>query len=115
MGFGRELFLDGVRGSLLPLLAGILLALPFVYPLWFPAAWLFMVPLFFAVHQSAALKRAFFLGWLAGGAANLLGFYWIDYTIRVFGGFPHGASQAIFLVFAAYGALPLAFFALLVR
>ena len=115
MGFGRDLFLDGGRGSLLALLAGILLALPFVYPLWFPAAWLFMVPLFFALHQSAALKRAFFLGWLAGGVANLSGFYWVDYTIRVFGGFPHGASQAIFLVFAAYGALPLALFALLVR
>ncbi len=115
MGFGREVFFKGAGGSLLPLLTGILLALPFVYPLLFPAAWLSLIPLFLAVHQRATPKRAFFSGWLAGGAANVLGFYWVDYTIRVFGGFPHGASQAIFLVFAAYGALPLALFALLVR
>lgn len=111
----REHLLQAVRGSLLPLLTGILLALPFVFPLLFFAAWIALVPLLLKLRQREGMMRAFLSGWLAGGVANLLGFYWLDYTIRVFGGFPHGASQAIFLVFSAYGALPLALFALLVR
>lgn len=95
--------------------SGIFLALPFLFPVLFPLSWLVFIPLFWALQRNESLVLAFFLGWLAGGVANILGFYWVDYTIRLFGGFPHGASQAIFLVFAAYGALPLAFFALLVR
>ncbi len=45
----------------------------------------------------------------------LVGFYWLNYTIRVFGGFPHGISEIIWLGHAVYAALPLALFSLLVR
>lgn len=96
-------------------LSAIFLALPFLFPVLFPLSWLALVPLLWVLNECQSLLRAVFLGWLAGLVVNLIGFYWVDYTIRVFGGFPHGASQAIFLVFAAYGALPLALFALLVR
>jgi apolipoprotein N-acyltransferase len=95
--------------------SGIFLALPFLFPILFPLSWLAFVPLFWALKRSESLPRGFFLGWLAGWVANLSGFYWLDYTIRVFGGFPPGASEIVFVGFAAYGALPLALFALLVR
>ena len=95
--------------------AGIFLALPFLFPILFPLSWVAFVPLFWVLERRGGWMRAFFLGWLAGAVANLLGFYWIDYTIRVFGGFPHGVSEFIFFVFIAYGALPVALFALLVR
>lgn len=95
--------------------SGILLALPFLFPILFPLSWLAFVPLFWALQRNESLIRAFFLGWLAGGVANLLGFYWLDYTIRVFGGFPYGVSELIFLLFAGYAALPMALVALLVR
>ncbi len=100
---------------LLPLLSGILVALPFLFPILFPLSWIAFVPLLLLVERSKTLRRAFFMGWLAGGVANLLGFYWLDYTIRVFGGFPYGASEFVFLGFVAYAALPMALFALLVR
>jgi apolipoprotein N-acyltransferase len=96
-------------------LSAFFLALPFLFPALFFLAWLAFVPLYWALNQGQSLAKGFLLGWLAGIVTNLVGFYWLDYTIRVFGGIPHGASQAIFLIFAAYGALPLALFALLVR
>ncbi len=95
--------------------AGIFLALPFLFPTLFPFSWVAFVPLFWVLERSGGWVRSFFLGWLVGGVANLLGFYWLDYTIRVFGGFPHGVSEFIFLVFAGYAALPMALLALLVR
>jgi len=94
---------------------GIFLALPFLFPILFPFSWVVFVPLFWVLERSGGWMRVFFLGWLAGGVANLLGFYWLDYTIRVFGGFPYGASEFVFLGFVAYAALPMALFALLVR
>lgn len=97
------------------LFSGILLALPFLFPILFPLSWIAFIPLFLALQKSGPLKRAFFFGWLAGGVANLLGFYWLDYTIRVFGGFPYGVSEIIFLGFVAYAALPVGLFALLAR
>jgi len=99
----------------LPLLAGMLLGGPFLFPILFPLAWVSFIPLFCLVGPGGTLRRAFFLGWLAGGIANLLGFYWLGYTIRVFGGFSYGPTGFIFLVFAAYAALPFALHALLVR
>lgn len=100
---------------LLSLSAGALLALPFLFSILFAVSWVALVPLFVALEGDTKPPWPFFSGWLAGLAANIIGFYWLDYTIRVFGGFPYGVSELIFLVFAACGALPLAFFALLAR
>ena len=84
---------------LLPLLSWILVALPFLFPILFPLSWIAFVPLLLLVEWSKTLRRAFFMGWLAGGVANLLGFYWLDYTLRGFGGFPHGAGEVVFFCF----------------
>lgn len=96
------------------LLSGVSLAVPFLFPDLFPLAWLAFVPLFWAVHK-VAVGRAFFFGWLTGIVAQLLGFYWVDHTMRVFGGIPPGLSELGLLLFAVSQSIPIALFALLVR
>jgi apolipoprotein N-acyltransferase len=100
---------------LLPLLAAVLLAAPFIEPWLFPLAWVAFVPLFFAIDRAATLRRAVFYGWLMGLAAHLIGFHWLTYTISVFGGFPLAVSVVIFVLYAALQGIQMALFALLVR
>ena len=95
--------------------SAILLAAPFLAPMLFPAAWVAFVPLFWAIARAKNLRAAVFFGWLAGFIAHLAGFYWLVYTISVFGGFPYSISAIVFLVYAALQALQMAIFALLVR
>ena len=97
------------------LASGVLLPLPFLFPSLFPIAWVSLIPLFWLLQQSRSLRQAFLFGWLMGGVTYLIGFYWLNYTISVFGGFSYGLSGLIFLLFAASAALPLALFSLLVR
>ena len=100
---------------LLPLLAAVLLAAPFLEPWLFPLAWVAFVPLFFAIDRAESLRRAVFYGWLMGLAAHLIGFHWLTYTISVFGGFPFAVSVVIFVLYAALQGIQMALFALLVR
>ena len=95
--------------------SAILLAVPFLAPNLFPAAWLAFVPLFWALAQAKNLRAAVFCGWLAGFIAHLVGFHWLVYTINVFGGFPYPISTVVFLVYAALQGLEMAIFAFLVR
>jgi apolipoprotein N-acyltransferase len=106
-----------VRGLLLlfspAALSGALIAAPFLYPGFFPLTWIALIPLLWGVEKVRTPLRAFLLAWLAGAIAHLLGFYWIEHTARVFGGFPHGLSEIILLGFSFLAALPIAFFGLL--
>lgn len=97
------------------LASGILVPLPFLFPVLSPVGWFSFVPLLRAVHRSQSVWEALFAGWLAGTVATLIGFYWLDYTIRVFGGIPYGASEFLFLLFSIYSAFPFAFFSFAVR
>lgn len=94
--------------------SAVLLALPYLFSLLFPLAWIAFVPLFWGVRQ-ANTGQTFCLGWFAGMAAHSVGFYWLNYTIKVFGGFSYALSALIFSLFVAYSALPFALFSLLVR
>lgn len=96
-------------------LSAILLAAPFLAPILFPAAWIAFVPLFWTINQAKNLRAAVFYGWFAGFCAHLIGFYWLVYTINVFGGFPYSISTVVFLIYAALQGLEIAIFALLVR
>jgi apolipoprotein N-acyltransferase len=98
-----------------PLLSAVLLAAPFLLPTLFPVAWVAFVPLFWAINPTKNLRAAVFYGWLAGFFAHLIGFYWLVYTINVFGGFSYSVSTIIFLIYAALQGLPMAIFAFLVR
>src|SRR5437870_3005134 len=95
-------------------LSAALLALPYLFPLLFPLAWVAFVPLLWATRQ-ATIPQALFLGWLTGIVAHLLGFYWLNYTIKVFGGYSYGLSAVIFFLFVAYSGLTLGLFTVLVR
>ena len=96
-------------------MSAILLAAPFLAPILFPTAWLAFVPLFWAIAGAKNLRSAVFYGWLAGFIAHLVGFYWLVYTINVFGGFPYAVSTIVFLIYAGLQGLQMAIFAFLVR
>ena len=94
--------------------SGLLTAAPFVIPGLFPLAWVGLVPLLWALDQETSW-RGFFYGWLMGIVTTLVGFYWLNYTISVFGGFPFALSALIFAGFGLCAGLPFAVFAVLVR
>lgn len=95
--------------------SAVLVAAPFLSPSLFPVAWVAFVPLFWIIDEAESLRRAAFYGWLTGFFAHLIGFHWLVYTIRVFGGFPYPISAVVFLVYAALQGLQMALFTLLVR
>jgi len=97
-----------------PIFGGILLATPFLYPPFYVLTWVALLPLFWVIRRSTSNREAFLFGWTMGITINLVGFYWLIYTIRVFGGYSYGVSAIIFLLFALYSGLPLGFFSLLV-
>jgi apolipoprotein N-acyltransferase len=95
--------------------SGLLLALPFLSPVLFPLAWICFIPLFWAIEHARHVGKAIFSGWLTGVTANLIGFYWLVYTIRVFGGFSYGVSSLIFFLFTGLVGIQIAIIALLDR
>jgi apolipoprotein N-acyltransferase len=99
----------------LSIFSALLLAAPFLFPWLFPLAWVAFVPLFWVIHQAESWGRAVFFGWLTGFVAHLVGFYWLVYTIHVFGGFSNPISAVFFLIYAALQGLEIAFFAMLLK
>ena len=98
-----------------PVFGAALLAAPFLDPRFFPTAWVAFLPLLCSVQRAKTQRQALVCGWLMGIAAHLFGFYWLVYTISVFGGFPYPASVAIFILYAMLQGIQLAIFAALVR
>lgn len=88
----------------------------FLYPLCFPdfdlgfLAWIALVPLHLAV-ESASLRRAFRIGWLAG----LIGFTgtmsWVVTAMHLYGKMPLAASYAVMALLTAYLGLYIALYA----
>jgi apolipoprotein N-acyltransferase len=95
-------------------LGGVVLAAPFLLPALFPLGWIGFVPLFWLVMNARSARQAFLLAWLTAALAHIIGFYWIDHTVRVFGGIPYGLSEIVLLGFAALNSLHIALFGLLV-
>ncbi len=96
-------------------LCAILLSAPFLSPSLFLLAWCAFTPFFRVLAQVDTWRRAALWGWLAGFLTHLLGFYWLVYTIHVFGEFPYTVSFVVFLVYAALQGVQMAIFALLVK
>jgi apolipoprotein N-acyltransferase len=61
------------------------------------------------------LRQVFLISWLGGAVTLATGFYWVDHTMRVFGGIPPGLSHVGLLLFGVSQSIPIALFALLVR
>jgi apolipoprotein N-acyltransferase len=101
---------------LLALLSGVLLALSFP-KFGHPAfAWIALTPLTIAVWHSSSLRRAFFLGLLAGAVCFWGTLYWLIETMTTFGGLSTiTAVFAAFLLVAYLSLFPAAFAVLLCR
>ncbi|MDP6560551.1 MAG: apolipoprotein N-acyltransferase [Candidatus Binatia bacterium] len=106
-----------MRRTSLPLvlLSGLLIAAPFLHLALYFSSWISLVPLFGVLRRTIALRDALFIGLLTGLITNLIGFYWLIYTIKVFGGLPSLLSGFVFFLFALYSAIPFAVLSLLVR
>ncbi|HEX2386204.1 MAG TPA: apolipoprotein N-acyltransferase, partial [Candidatus Binatia bacterium] len=72
------------------------------------------LPLYWCVLRAPTPRKAFLRAWAAGALAHVIGFYWIDHTVRVFGGIPIGLSEIVLLGFAVLNSLHIALFGLLV-
>ena len=89
----RRVAADGsTRAVTLPLYgaalgSGVLIALCFLRFELFPVAWVAFVPLLWALGRVGSARQAAAVGVVAGLATNLPAFYWLVYTIHVFGGF----------------------------
>lgn len=72
----------------LALLSVLLLVLAFPdFNLW-PLAWVGLVPLLVAIAKRPVSKRAFFLGWITGGAFFYATCYWLTYSMINYAGIP---------------------------
>ncbi len=93
------------------LLSGILLFLSFPkFGLGF-IAWIAFVPLFIALRDVDLLRRALFLGWIAGLTAYIGIIYWITYVVVNYGHLPLYLGVMIMLLLACYLSLYIALFA----
>jgi apolipoprotein N-acyltransferase len=75
------------------------------FPPWGFSAliWLFLVPWFFALQQSADWKKALQEGVWLSFLVTVFGFSWIAFVLHEFGNLPWVISIAAFLVFAFFG------------
>jgi len=101
--------------SLLAVASGLLVAAVFLRFSLYPLAWIALSPLVFVALRAPTLRGAAWLGWIAGVSTNLPAFYWLVYTIRVFGGFPLPVALGLYAALTAFTALQFALFAALLH
>ncbi len=96
--------MKGWQRWLLVLVGGVALPVSFAgFDQWY-LAWVAFVPLFAAI-EGQGRRSAALLGFVYGLVANGVGYYWIPYTIHVFGGFPQALAWGFDLVLCSYQAV----------
>lgn len=103
-----------VLRSLLAVASGGLVAAAFLRFWLYPLAWIALLPLILAASLATSGRQAAWLGWLAGVVTNVPAFYWLVYTIRVFGGFPYPVAALLYGALTAFTSIQFALFAYLV-
>lgn len=93
---------------------GLLLALSFPSPEWWPLAWIALVPILIITGRQRP-RAAFATGWLAGLIFFLSGLWWVVPTIERYGGIHPLLGSALLLLLAAYLALFIGAFTGLLR
>lgn len=106
LGFSR------VGTFVLPALGGALLAVPFIDFGLYPLAWIALVPFLWRLTQVRSYRAAAVAGVLAGMAGLVPAFWWLVYTIHVFGGFPTPIALFFYLCLSLYSAGLFVLFAL---
>ncbi len=94
---------------------GAAIALSFLVPSAWPAAWVGLAPLFAFAPRAASRREAMLEGWWAGLATNVPAFFWLVRTIHRFGGFPLPVALFFYAVLASFGALQFAIVAGVLR
>jgi len=88
----------------LPLLSGLLIGTSYIpFPPW--ALSFCFVPLWRFWRREESARRIAWGGWLAQFVFCLIGFHWVAYTAREFGGMPWPAALLVLLLFCAFGHL----------
>lgn len=75
--------------------------------LWFELyllAWLAFVPLLWAAAETPTPRAAVRIGFVAGMFTNVPAFYWLTYTVTVFGGFPFPIAVFFYLCLSIYSS-----------
>lgn len=96
-------------------LSGALIAAPFLWFELFPLAWVAFVPLLWSVRQAESTGAAARVGLVAGLATVLPAFYWLVYTIHVFGGFSYPIAAVFYICLSFFGAFEFVLFAIAFR
>ncbi len=92
-------------------LSGVLTASCFLWFGLYPLAWVAFVPLLWSLAQANTTREAGRIGFVAGLATNLPAFYWLVYTIHVFGGFGYPLAVFFYLCLSVYSAVQFVLFA----
>jgi apolipoprotein N-acyltransferase len=95
--------------------SGLLVAVCFLRFELYPLAWVAFVPLLWAIRRTATAREAARVGFIAGLATNLPAFYWLVYTIHVFGGFGYPLALFFYVFLTLYAALEFVIFAVAFR
>ena len=95
-----------------PLATGALVAAPWLDFALFPLAWLAFVPLLWALGAAPDRRAALRIGLIAGLATNVPAFYWLVYTMHVFGGFPYPLALFFYACLSLFSAMQFVLFAL---
>jgi apolipoprotein N-acyltransferase len=93
-------------------LSGGLIASCFLRFDLFPLAWVAFVPLLWSIAQARTPREAARIGWVAGVVTNVPAFYWLVYTIHVFGGFGYVVALFFYACLSLYAATEFVLFAL---
>ncbi len=88
-----------------PTAAGILIGSTFLDFHLYPLAWISFAPLLWALDGARTRRETILVAAIAGVVTNILGFYWLVYTISVFGGFPYVVAAFFFACLTAYSSL----------
>jgi apolipoprotein N-acyltransferase len=92
--------------------SGVLIAACFLrFQLW-PLAWVAFVPLLWSLARAPTPRAAARLGFVAGLTTNLPAFYWLVYTIHVFGGFSYPIAICFYTCLTVFTASQFVLFAL---
>ena len=100
---------------LAPALSGVLIGAAFLDFRLHLIAWVAFAPLFWALHEARNRRETIVTAAIAGVITNILGFYWLIYTINVFGNFPYPIAVLFYACLTTYSSLQFVLFGLAFR
>jgi apolipoprotein N-acyltransferase len=91
-----------LRNYLWPFVAGLLIGTSYIpFPPWallfcYAPLWIFLF------HNAKTWKEAFAAGWWTQFTLSIIGFHWVAYVTKQFGGFPWPLAVLVLILFACF-------------